>query len=118
MKDVYKNREEALWHKKNLADLESDVKEQEKKDVRLRVSEYAEEEKRKELEEIMRNKSHQNEVLWQINEKNEQKRRVILDEMEEERKKRLVELNYDRRIKEEEHIGRQRIAEAKYGRYY
>jgi len=118
MKDVYKNREEALWHKKALEDAENAVKDQEKKDVRLRVSEYAEEEKRKELEEIMRNKQHQNEVLWQINEKNEQKRRAILDEMEEERKKRLVELNYERRIKEEEQIGRQRIAEAKYGRYY
>lgn len=118
MKDVYKNREEALWHKKAISDAENEVKEQEKRDVRLRVSEYAEEEKRKELEEIMRNKQHQNEVLWQINEKNEQKRRAILDEMEEERKKRLVELNYDRRIKEEEQIGRQRIAEAKYGRYY
>lgn len=118
MKSVYKNREEALYHKKHLDDKELDVKDHEKIDVRLRVSEFAEEEKRKELEEIMRNKSHQNEVLWQINEKNESKRRGILDEMEEERKKRLVELNYERRIKDEEHIGRQKIAEAKYGRYY
>jgi len=118
MKAVYKNREEALYHKKHLDDMELDVKELEKKDVRQRVADYAEEEKRKELEEIMRNKSHQNEVLWQINEKNEQKRRSILDDMEEERKKRLVELNYERRIKEEEQIGRQKIAEAKYGRYY
>ena len=35
MKDVYKNREEALWHKKALEDAENVVKEQEKKDAEL-----------------------------------------------------------------------------------
>ena len=118
MKDVYKNREDALYYKKNLENKELDEKEVEKLDVRKRVADFAEEEKRKELEEIMTNKVHQNEILWQINEKNEDKRRDILGDMEEERKRRLVELNYERRIRDEENIGRQKISDAKYGRYY
>lgn len=54
-------------------------------------------------------KQHQNTVLWQINEKNELKRRQILEQMEEERVKRLQELNYQMRIREEQEKGRQMV---------
>jgi IS4 transposase len=54
-------------------------------------------------------KQHQNTVLWQINEKNEKKRKEILDQMEDERVRRLQELNYQMRIREEQEKGRQMV---------
>jgi hypothetical protein len=54
-------------------------------------------------------KQHQNTILWQINEKNELKRKEILEQMEEERVKRLQELNYQMRIREEQEKGRQMV---------
>lgn len=118
MRDVYKNREEALYYKKDILDNAQREKEMEKSEVRQQIGEFTEAEKRKELEEIMRNKQHQNELLWQVNERNENKRATLLKEMESERERRLVELNYERRIKEEEQRGKQIVADAKYSRYY
>lgn len=57
-------------------------------------------------------KQHQNTVLWQINEKNEKKRKEILDQMEDERVRRLQELNYQMRIREEQEKGRQMVRKA------
>jgi hypothetical protein len=45
--------------------------------------------------------------LWQINERNENKRADLLKDMEAERSARLVELNYQRRIKDEEMRGKE-----------
>jgi hypothetical protein len=45
--------------------------------------------------------------LWQINERNENKRAGLLKDMEAERSARLVELNYQRRIKDEEMRGKE-----------
>jgi len=66
----------------------------------------------------MRNKQHQQEVLWQMNEKQETRRERLMREMDEERNRRLLELNFDRRIREEEARGRQLIADAKRGRMF
>lgn len=118
LKDVYANREQALRYQKELTLAEQREKDVEKEQVRKQVIAYAEEEKRKELEEIMKNKSHQNEVLWQINDKAERKREALLKDMEAERQRRLTELNYDRRIKDEEARGKELIMGAKYSRYY
>lgn len=63
-------------------------------------------------------KQHQNTILWQINEKNEQRRREILEEMEQERVKRLQELNYQMRIREEQEKGRILLEKTKKTRLY
>lgn len=63
-------------------------------------------------------KQHQNTILWQINEKNEVKRKEILEEMEVERQKRLQELNYQMRIREEQEKGRQMLEKTKKTRLY
>lgn len=63
-------------------------------------------------------KQHQNTVLWQINEKNEKKRQEILDQMEEERVKRLQELNYQMRIREEQEKGKLMLERTKRTRLY
>lgn len=63
-------------------------------------------------------KQHQNTILWQINEKNEQRRREILEEMEQERIKRLQELNYQMRIREEQEKGRILLEKTKKTRLY
>lgn len=51
-------------------------------------------------------KQHQNTILWQINEKNEKRRKELMEDMEQERVKRLQELTYQMRIKEEQDKGR------------
>ncbi len=63
-------------------------------------------------------KQHQNTILWQINEKNEKRRKEILEEMEDERQKRLQELNYQMRIREEQEKGRQLLEKTKRTRLY
>jgi len=51
-------------------------------------------------------KQHQNTILWQVNEKEELKRRQLLQEMEYERTKRLKELEYEMMIEKEKEKGR------------
>ena len=63
-------------------------------------------------------KTHQNTILWQINEKNEKKRKELLEQMEDEREKRLQELNYQLRIKEEQEKGRMMLEKTKRTRLY
>jgi hypothetical protein len=53
MRDVYKNREEALYFKKAIEVADLGEKDSEKVTVRAQVAEFSEAEKRKELEEIM-----------------------------------------------------------------
>jgi hypothetical protein len=63
-------------------------------------------------------KQHQNTILWQVNERNEKVRKNLLEEIEDERQKRLQELNYQLRIKEEQEKGRILLEKTKRTRLY
>ena len=55
-------------------------------------------------------KQHQNTILWQINERKEQERQHVLRNMEDERERRLKELQYQMRIQQEREKGRQMVS--------
>lgn len=111
--EVYADRERALRYNKNIRTREVDEKDLEKVQVCNAVETFEEEEKRKELEELMRLRQHQNLILWQVNEKQETRRQALLEDMEAERARRLNEINYQRRIGEEQELGRRLVEEAR-----
>jgi hypothetical protein len=55
-------------------------------------------------------KQHQNTILWQINEKQEGRRKELLDQMEQERQRRMKELHYQMRIDQEKERGRRIVS--------
>jgi hypothetical protein len=67
MRDVYKNREEALYYKKAIEVADLGEKDSEKVTVRAQVAEFSEAEKRKELEEIMVQLEHLKNFNREIN---------------------------------------------------
>lgn len=112
--EVYADRENALRYKKGLNNQELVEKAEEKDELHVFVEKFHTEEKRQELEDIMRAKQHQNALLWQVNEKTEKRREDLVKGMEDERQRRLNDLNYERRIREELHVGKAKVQEAKH----
>lgn len=55
-------------------------------------------------------RQHQNTILWQVNEKREKDRKKLLEEMEDERLRRLKELQYQMRIDQEKEKGRRLVS--------
>ena len=109
LKDVYKGREEALRYKKSQLENEKNIKMQEREDLDKKINEYYDY-----LEQINRNeaekrKNHQNQLRYQIQEKEQLRKKEMQDVLYEERAAQLWEQDYQNKINEQKALHLQRL---------
>ena len=109
LKDVYKGREDAIKYKKQQLENEKNIIKQERKDLDQKVNEYY-----NYLEEIKKNeaekrKTHQNQLRYQIQEKERVRKREMQDILYEERAAQLWEQDYQNKINEQRALHLKRL---------
>ena len=109
LRDVYKGREDAIKYKKQQLENEKNVIKQERKDLDQKVNEYY-----NYLEEIKKNeaekrKTHQQQLRYQIQEKERLRKREMQDILYEERAAQLWEQDYQNKINEQRALHLKRL---------
>ena len=109
LKDVYKGREDAIKYKKQQLENEKNIIKQERKDLDQKVNEYY-----NYLEEIKKNeaekrKNHQQQLRYQIQEKERLRKREMQDILYEERAAQLWEQDYQNKINEQRALHLKRL---------
>ena len=113
LKDVYKDRERAVLYHKQLREDEKVqiLKEREILDEEIRKYNQMVEEINR--QEALRRKTHQGELKYQINEKDNMRRKEQQDKLYEERAAQLWEMEYQKKIDQQKALHLQRLAEIK-----
>jgi hypothetical protein len=111
LKDVYKGREEALKYKKELMEYEKNMKIQEREDLDEKINEYYDNLEKINKEEAEKRKNHQNQLRYQIKEKEQLRKREMQDVLYEERAAQLWEQDYQNKINEQKALHLQRLKE-------
>jgi len=113
LKDVYKDRERAVLYHKQLREDEKGqiLKEREILDEEIRKYNQMVEEINR--QEALRRKTHQGELKYQINEKDNMRRKEQQDKLYEERAAQLWEMEYQKKIDEQKALHLKRLAEIK-----
>jgi len=111
LKDVYKGREDAIKYKKQQLENEKNIIKQERKDLDQKVNDYY-----NYLEQIKKNeqekrKNHQNQLRYQIQMKDNLRKREMQDVLYEERAAQLWEQDYQNKINEQRALHLQRLKE-------
>ena len=109
LKDVYKGREEALRYQKKLREDEKNSIKEDLKQVDKAINDYYDK-----LEEIkkakaLKRKQHQNQLLYQIKEKDDLRKRERQDVLYEERAAQLQEKEYQPKIGEQKALHLKRL---------
>ena len=109
LKDVYKGREDAIKYKKQQLENEKNIIKQERKDLDQKVNDYY-----NYLEEIKKNeaekrKNHQQQLRYQIQEKERLRKREMQDILYEERAAQLWEQDYQNKINEQRALHLKRL---------
>ena len=109
LRDVYKGREDAIKYKKQQLENEKNIIKQERKDLDQKVNDYY-----NYLEEIKKNeaekrKTHQNQLRYQIQEKERLRKREMQDILYEERAAQLWEQDYQNKINEQRALHLKRL---------
>ena len=110
LKDVYKGREDAIKYKKQQLENEKNIIKQERKDLDQKVNDYY-----NYLEEIKKNeaekrKNHQQQLRYQIQEKERLRKREMQDILYEERAAQLWEQDYQNKINEQRALHFKRLS--------
>ena len=113
LKDVYKDRERAVLYHKQLREDEKVqiLKEREILDEEIRKYNQMVEEINR--QEALRRKTHQGELKYQINEKDNMRRKEQQDKLYEERAAQLWEMEYQKKIDQQKALHLQRLAQIK-----
>ena len=113
LKDVYKDRERAVLYHKQLREDEKGqiLKEREILDEEIRKYNQMVEEINR--QEALRRKTHQGELKYQINEKDNMRRKEQQDKLYEERAAQLWEMEYQKKIDQQKALHLQRLAQIK-----
>ena len=109
LRDVYKGREDAIKYKKQQIENEKNIIKQERKDLDQKVNDYY-----NYLEEIKKNeaekrKTHQQQLRYQIQEKERLRKREMQDILYEERAAQLWEQDYQNKINEQRALHLKRL---------
>ena len=109
LRDVYKGREDAIKYKKQQLENEKNIIKQERKDLDQKVNDYY-----NYLEEIKKNeaekrKTHQQQLRYQIQEKERLRKREMQDILYEERAAQLWEQDYQNKINEQRALHLKRL---------
>ena len=109
LKDVYKGREEALKYQKKIKEDEKNAVLEDRKQVDKEINEYYDKLEEINKAEAMKRKVHQNQLLYQIKEKEDLRKRERQDVLYEERAAQLWEKEYQNKIDEQKAIHYQRL---------
>ena len=109
LKDVYKGREEALRYQKELKEEEQKAILEERKQVDQDIDDYYNRVEEINKIEADKRKAHQNQLLYQIKEKEDLRKRERQDVKYEERAAQLWEMEYQQKINEQKELHRQRL---------
>ena len=109
LKDVYKGREEALKYQKKLKEDEKNAILEERKQVDKAIDDYYNKIEEINKIEADKRKAHQNQLLYQIREKEDLRKRERQDVKYEERAAQLWEMEYQQKINEQKELHRQRL---------
>ena len=109
LKDVYKGREEALRYQKELKEEEQKAILEERKQVDQDIDDYYNSIEEINKREADKRKAHQNQLLYQIKEKEDLRKKERQDVKYEERAAQLWEMEYQQKINEQKEIHRQRL---------
>jgi hypothetical protein len=109
LKDVYKGREKALLYQKKLKEDEKNAILEERKEVDKAIDDYYNKIEEINKIEADKRKAHQNQLLYQIREKEDLRKRERQDVKYEERAAQLWEMEYQQKINEQKEIHRQRL---------
>ena len=109
LKDVYKGREEALRYQKELKEEEQKAILEERKQVDQDIDDYYNKVEEINKMEADKRKAHQNQLLYQIKEKEDLRKRERQDVKYEERAAQLWEMEYQQKINEQKELHRQRL---------
>ena len=108
LKDVYKGREEALKYQKKIREDEKNAIIEDRKQVDKEIDDYYNKLEEINKAEAVKRKQHQNQLLYQIKEKDDLRKRERQDVLYEERAAQLWEKEYQEKINEQKalHIKR------------
>lgn len=113
LKQVYKEREEAIINKKYVQQSEKDKIIQERQLLDDEIYKYNKRLEEIKAEEIMKRKAHQDDLLYQMKEKQFQKDRENQDKIYEEKVAKLWEVEYQKRINAQKELHMKRLSEIK-----
>ena len=111
LKDVYKGREEALKYKKEQLEFENNMKIQEREELDQKINDYYDYVEQINKKEAEKRKNHQNQLRYQIQEKEQLRKREMQDVLYEERAAQLWEQDYQNKINEQKALHYQRLKE-------
>ena len=111
LKDVYKGREDALRYKKQQLEDEKNLMKQEREDLDKKINDYYDYIEQVNKNEAERRKNHQNQLRYQIQEKDNLRKREMQDVLYEERAAQLWEQEYQNKINEQRALHLQRLKE-------
>lgn len=111
LKDVYKGREQALIYQKKIKEQEKNNVLEERKQIDKEINDYYNKMEEFNKREADRRKNHQNQILYQIKEKEDLRRKELQDIKYEERASKIWEAEYQQKINEQKENHRQRINE-------
>ena len=109
LKDVYKGREDALKYKKQQIENEKNILKQERQDLDQKVNEYYNYLEQIKKNEAEKRKNHQNQLRYQIQEKERLRKREMQDTLYEERAAQLWEQDYQNKINEQRALHLKRL---------
>ena len=109
LKDVYKGREEALKYQKKIKEDEKNAIKEDRKQLDKEIDEYYDKLEEINKAEAIKRKQHQNQLLYQIKEKEDLRKRERQDVLYEERAAQLWEKEYQEKIKEQRALHLQRL---------
>ena len=104
LKDVYKGREEALKYKKQILENEKNLMKKERSELDKKVNEYYEYLNQIKKNEEEKRKNHQNQLKYQMQEKDRLRKREMQDILYEERAAQLWEQDYQNKINEQRQL--------------
>ena len=109
LKDVYKGREDAIKYKKQQIENEKNIVKQERQDLDQKVNEYYNYLEQIKKNEAEKRKNHQNQLRYQIQEKDRLRKREMQDKLYEERAAQLWEQDYQNKINEQRALHLKRL---------
>ena len=109
LKDVYKGREEALKYQKKIKEDEKKAIIEDRKQLDKEIDEYYDKLEEINKAEALKRKQHQNQLLYQIKEKEDLRKKERQDVLYEERAAQLWEKEYQNKINEQKALHLQRL---------
>ena len=109
LKDVYKGREDAIKYKKQQIENEKNIVKQERQDLDQKVNEYYNYLEQIKKNEAEKRKNHQNQLRYQMQEKDRLRKREMQDILYEERAAQLWEQDYQNKINEQRALHLKRL---------